>query len=264
MAENEGGGEAVVEKMEQMEHCPPGGPSMLGSFVSGIGNLFGGSSEKKAKEEEKEEVGVYVKTEEKEEEAEEWNKGEGATEEKKLDNQNEYEIVEPALGKTEEAKDELEDANAEEEDGLFWLCEFCDTVVPLGMVERDELPLSATVDYLLEPAPPRTENKAAAKGNIVFVIDVSGSMCVTTEVSGQVSLREPVITTTTSHQPPPPASYQPSATPTNHHHQRKRESGLSPELMRGAGSQFMPGQRRNTKFVSRLDCVKSGQLGCAL
>eukprot|EP00727_Mastigamoeba_balamuthi_P005505 m51a1_g1574 hypothetical protein (906) ;mRNA; f:87526-90624 len=81
-------------------------------------------------------------------------------------------------------------ASAADERALHWCCEFC------GMANRvedqGELPAQPTVDYLVRPATvAAAEGPGAASGepNVVFVVDVSGSMCVTMEVSSARELK---------------------------------------------------------------------------
>ena len=105
-----------------------------------------------------------------------------------------------------------------------WLCEFCGNT-NVAELEPEEMPKTHTVDYLMESAP---VVRAADPGEelVVFCIDTSGSMCVTTELPGKVDLR-----------------------------------GGGPSLahlrQRGDGDQFMPGQRRNVTYVSRLQAVQA-------
>lgn len=71
--------------------------------------------------------------------------------------------------------------------GKQWACEFCEEKNPIDIVE-EEIPKQDTIDYLLEPAPEL--NEAQGESNtVIFVIDTSGSMCVTTEVEGKVQLK---------------------------------------------------------------------------
>ena len=48
-------------------------------------------------------------------------------------------------------------------------------------VSPDEIPAGFTADYMLEPAP-ALETEDTDSGMIVFCIDISGSMCITTQV----------------------------------------------------------------------------------
>ena len=67
----------------------------------------------------------------------------------------------------------------------LWTCEFCSHTNTVDLV-ADEIPTEDDVTYLLEPASIAAEGTATGSGDdnlVVFCIDVSGSMCVTTEVS---------------------------------------------------------------------------------
>jgi hypothetical protein len=67
-----------------------------------------------------------------------------------------------------------------------WACDFCgvENVVDL---EDEELPTADTVDYILKPAPRVVTS--AAESNVIFCVDTSGSMCVSTPVSGKHKFR---------------------------------------------------------------------------
>jgi len=117
----------------------------------------------------------------------------------------------------------LEEPPQDIDDGR-WRCEFCGAEnVP--DLEPEEIPTTDTVDYLIESAP---VVRAADPGEelVVFCIDTSGSMCVTTELVGKVDLR-----------------------------------GGGPNLnhlrQAGDGQQWMPGQRRDVTYVSRLQAVQA-------
>ena len=62
----------------------------------------------------------------------------------------------------------------------FWCCEFCGAANAIDVEEAREIMSEPCVDYLVQPAPHVNE---AEKGSmLIFVIDISGSMCVTSEV----------------------------------------------------------------------------------
>jgi hypothetical protein len=78
--------------------------------------------------------------------------------------------------KIEEIKDVL---SGEEEQ--IWSCEFCLHKNKVQM-EPEELPKTATVNYILEAAAQIHDKKAQGKPqdvSVVFCVDISGSMCVT-------------------------------------------------------------------------------------
>jgi hypothetical protein len=117
----------------------------------------------------------------------------------------------------------LEDPHQDLDDSC-WLCEFCGATNAPDL-EPEEMPTANTVDYLIESAP---IVRAADPGEelVVFCVDTSGSMCVTTELAGKVDLR-----------------------------------GGGPNLnhlrQAGDGQQWMPGQRRDVTYVSRLQAVQA-------
>ncbi|CAB1097962.1 unnamed protein product [Ectocarpus sp. CCAP 1310/34] len=130
-----------------------------------------------------------------------------------------------------------DDSGAVVEDVYDWTCEFCHNTnrVELG---RGELPVVGqdSVDYVLE-APPATA-AAATQGKgagadqdesaVLFVIDTSGSMCVTTAVEGHLALRG------------------------------DRTKDMSRLLTaEDARNQHMPGQRRGMTYVSRLQSMQA-------
>jgi len=123
------------------------------------------------------------------------------------------------------------------EDAYDWTCEFCGAYHRLEL-DEGEMPVAEAkaVDYIIEPAPcPSTSQPdaaaaqgAATGGLVVFVLDVSGSMCVTTEVPGKVVLRG------------------------------DRTAALT--RLRGEGDdrdQYLPGERRDATYISRLQAVQA-------
>ena len=111
------------------------------------------------------------------------------------------------------------------------------------MLELDEaeLPVAGvhSVDYIIEPAAAvegatvgasgEVDAGADAGGLVLFVVDTSGSMCVTSEVPGSVTLK----------------GDRRSA-----NNQLRREHG-------GDNNQFLPGQRRDVTYVSRMQAVQA-------
>jgi len=75
------------------------------------------------------------------------------------------------------------------EDEKLWVCEFCGHHNKV-MLEEGEVPQMETVNYILEPAPVRAQDsKGEDSSCLIFVIDVSGSMCVTQQVQGDMVLK---------------------------------------------------------------------------
>jgi len=110
----------------------------------------------------------------------------------------------------------------------LWRCEFCDEVNIVDL-DIEEMPVADTVDYLLEHPPEVDEDGDTS--NVIFCIDISGSMCVTTEVNDKLQLKG-----------------------SKKREERNRAIGLGIEDL---GDQFLPGQARGVSFVSRLQCVQS-------
>jgi len=120
--------------------------------------------------------------------------------------------------------------------GTFdWTCEFCGSYQRLEL-DEGEIPVSdvRAVDYIIEPAPcaPVVSDGATERpiqgSLVIFVLDISGSMCVTTEVEGKVALRG------------------------------DQTANLS--RLRNADDardQWLPGQRRDVTYISRLQAVQA-------
>ena len=122
--------------------------------------------------------------------------------------------------KTEEVK----------ETGQIWSCEFCLAKNEVN-IEPEECPKTEAVNYILEAAAQVIDKKAEGKPqdiSVVFCVDISGSMCVSTPIAGY------------------------------HRIKGDRISGMKAELMKfGDGSdQRLQGDHGMT-YVSRLQCVQS-------
>lgn len=113
-----------------------------------------------------------------------------------------------------------------EEPDQYWRCEFCNKFNAVRL-EQEEIPTSSCVDYLVSPPTPSKDNNEDTS-NIIFCIDISGSMCVTQELKGKLNLKG----------------------------SEKRDKEFQ-ELSRGNGDQYFPNQDRNVTHVSRLQCVQS-------
>jgi Mg-chelatase subunit ChlD len=117
--------------------------------------------------------------------------------------------------------DDVDDGN--DDDAQVWECEFCGHSQRVYL-DDDERPSESTVDYLIESAPQGSSDS----GLIVYVIDTSGSMCSTTEVEGS--------------------------------HQIKGLEKLEAERARlniDRSQQYLPGQRRDTTWISRLQAAQA-------
>lgn len=113
-----------------------------------------------------------------------------------------------------------------DEGDLLWKCEFCNTRNIVSL-DEEELPTTGTLDYVLEAAPASAAVEASADDSIVvFAIDVSGSMCVSTPVAGRMQLVGD-----------------------------KTESLMSLRAAGDNSNQYLPGQNRNVTYVSRIQSV---------
>ncbi|XP_070541916.1 circularly permutated Ras protein 1-like [Ptychodera flava] len=113
--------------------------------------------------------------------------------------------------------------------GKIWRCEFCDHVNRADL-DDEEIPKKNDVTYLIKPSP-ATVDPAGYFGddsNIIFCVDISGSMCVTTEVPGMFPLRA------------------------NDSTRALELYNTSPDI-----EQYMPYQRRDVSYVSRLQAMQS-------
>jgi len=118
-------------------------------------------------------------------------------------------------------------------DQQVWTCEFCGTPNEVDL-DQAEIPVASTVDYILAPPHPKASaaSDSGATPACIFVVDVSGSMCVTTAVpGGGLSLKGAA-------------------------ERRKAAQDMAGEF--GDGSyQFLRGESRNTTYVSRLQAVQA-------
>ena len=106
-----------------------------------------------------------------------------------------------------------------------WNCEFCGHQNMIH-IEDEEMPKEDTIDFLLEPAPELNE-KLGETNTVLFIVDISGSMCVTTEVQGKISLKGAF-------------------------------NAKDLNIDTGGEQQWMPNQRnRNVTYISRLQCVQA-------
>jgi hypothetical protein len=114
--------------------------------------------------------------------------------------------------------------------GQIWNCEFCLAKNEVN-IEPEECPKTEAVNYILEAAAQVHDKKGMGKPqdiSVVFCVDISGSMCVSTPVAG------------------------------NHRLKGDRIRDLKADLMKfGDGSdQRLQGDHGMT-YVSRLQCVQS-------
>ncbi|ESO94915.1 hypothetical protein LOTGIDRAFT_239470 [Lottia gigantea] len=111
--------------------------------------------------------------------------------------------------------------------GKVWVCEFCGTNNEVD-VEEGEIPKDDDVTFLLEasPAAEAAGPSGVDESIVVFCIDVSGSMCVSTEVQGKPKLRSSSV---------------------------RNAAKLNPT----GEDQYLPNQKRNVTYVSRLQSMQA-------
>jgi hypothetical protein len=109
-----------------------------------------------------------------------------------------------------------------------WNCEFCSTTAEIT-AEEEELQMvkqGHTIDYLIE-APP-AESKGDGEEIIVYCIDISGSMCCTSEAPAGFKLKS-----------------------------AGSLSDLNKQFNDDHSNQLLPSERRGVSYVSRLECVQT-------
>ncbi|XP_021354035.1 circularly permutated Ras protein 1-like [Mizuhopecten yessoensis] len=113
-------------------------------------------------------------------------------------------------------------------DAKVWRCEFCGQEMVVDIVE-EEKPTQDDVTFMLSPALSTTSSgpKGTDSSLVIFCVDVSGSMCITTEVPGKLKLR--------------------GGGSARHVHR----------LQEDRRDQFLPNQKRNVTFVSRLQAAQA-------
>jgi len=115
------------------------------------------------------------------------------------------------------------------EGGQIWLCEYCGHPNRVDLVS-EEIPEGETVDYLLSPP---LETQSDQTDIIVFCIDISGSMCCTSEIIGDFKIMK----------------------------NEKLTQSLEQFVERAEGGaiaqQFLPRERIDVNYVSRLQCVQA-------
>jgi len=134
--------------------------------------------------------------------------------------------------------EEFDSGEPEVEIRKMWRCEFCGTSQQI-FLEEEEMPKEESVDYLLNEEgssasssssvadPSAAVREERRDSMVVFCVDTSGSMCVTTEIDGKIKLKG--------------------------FDRLERYRAVHADH----GDQYMPSQRRDTTFVSRLQCVQA-------
>jgi predicted metal-dependent peptidase len=64
-----------------------------------------------------------------------------------------------------------------------WTCDFCNFVTIVDL-DEEERPKEDVLDYMLEPGKQHDDNDTSL---VVFCVDISGSMCVTSEIDQLMS-----------------------------------------------------------------------------
>ena len=110
----------------------------------------------------------------------------------------------------------------------IWICEFCECSNKVNL-EVEELPTESKLVYILETSEHAAIERQGRDDSrcIIFCIDISGSMCVTEPVTGNLGLK------------------------TNKLKELKKQ--LGPQ----EGPQFLPKEKKNVTYVSRLECVQA-------
>ncbi|KAL5010727.1 hypothetical protein ScPMuIL_013032 [Solemya velum] len=117
---------------------------------------------------------------------------------------------------------------APEANNKIWECEFC-SVKNCFDIDPEEVPKVDDVTYMLEPALSTTASGAFGMDEslVIFCIDISGSMCVTTAVPGIVKLRG-----------------------------SQSQSSMG-RFNTERSDQYFPNQPRNVTYVSRLQALQA-------
>ena len=94
------------------------------------------------------------------------------------------------LSKHDELFKQYEDMKLDDEDESIWICQFCNHINVI-QIDDEEIPKAETVDYMLAPPPTDAESKQneqdKSESQIIFCIDVSGSMCVSQQIDSKHS-----------------------------------------------------------------------------
>jgi small GTP-binding protein len=110
-----------------------------------------------------------------------------------------------------------------------WTCEFCthETAVDKDEIEEYATINDQAIDFMKAPAP---VDKNEDQGLVIFCVDISGSMCVTSEIPKGFGL------------------FQLQG------EKKKKDEELFNQWAEGS-SQYMPRQSHNIQYISRMECV---------
>jgi len=118
-------------------------------------------------------------------------------------------------------------------DESIWICKFCNHINIIE-IDSEEVPKAETVDYILAPPPDKDDESKSSdqsESQIIFCIDVSGSMCVSQQIDSK--------------------------------HSQFKLKGNRLEQDKDALSEFIDGnafhlnQQSEIQYVSRLQCVQT-------
>eukprot|EP00486_Rosalina_sp_Unknown_P000113 CAMPEP_0201564840 /NCGR_PEP_ID=MMETSP0190_2-20130828/3443_1 /ASSEMBLY_ACC=CAM_ASM_000263 /TAXON_ID=37353 /ORGANISM="Rosalina sp." /LENGTH=931 /DNA_ID=CAMNT_0047981539 /DNA_START=123 /DNA_END=2918 /DNA_ORIENTATION=- len=92
------------------------------------------------------------------------------------------------LSKHDKLLKTFDDIKLDDEDDSIWICKFCNHINIIS-IDDEEIPKQETVDYILAPPSNMDEHKETDKSEsqIIFCVDVSGSMCVTQAIDSKHS-----------------------------------------------------------------------------
>lgn len=112
-----------------------------------------------------------------------------------------------------------------------WVCEFCKNHNKVSL-EPEEMPKSNDLFYVLQSATQQQNTTTTPDENqdisVIFCIDYSGSMCVTSEIKLKEELK---------------------------HGLSKEEYEMLKSFIEDGASQYLPNQKTDTQWVSRKQCV---------
>uniref|UniRef100_A0A6B2KZ87 VWFA domain-containing protein n=1 Tax=Arcella intermedia TaxID=1963864 RepID=A0A6B2KZ87_9EUKA len=113
------------------------------------------------------------------------------------------------------------------EDAQLWACEYCGEKNKI-FLDPEETPKSDTIDYIIASM----NSNSNSNDIVVFCIDISGSMCCTSEVTGDIKIKL----------------------------NEKLSKDLEQFIERQGGvsaQQYLPRERTDITYVSRLQCVQA-------
>jgi len=136
------------------------------------------------------------------------------------------------LSQHDELLKQYEEIKLDDDDQSIWVCAFCNHVNIIE-IDPEEVPKSETVDYILAPPATQSDDKKTNtdESQIIFCIDISGSMCVSQQIDSkhsQFKLRGS--------------------------HLNKEQDALSQFIDANAGHL---NQQHDVQYVSRLQCVQT-------